>query len=101
MTDTAHAHHQHHSHEPAAAGLETDPVCGMSVDPASAPHRAAHAGRTYFFCGTRCRERFVAEPERFVGDEPMLPPTAAPQGALWTCPMHPEIVREGPDSCPI
>src|SRR4051812_33158443 len=101
MTDIAHARHQHHGHEPAAAGLETDPVCGMSVDPATTRHRADHAGQTYFFCGARCRERFVAEPERFVGDQPMPPPTAAPQGALWTCPMHPEIVREGPGSGPI
>ena len=100
MTDIAHARHQHHGHEPAPAGLETDPVCGMSVDPASARHRADHAGRTYFFCGARCRERFVAEPERFAGDRPAAPPAAA-EGALWTCPMHPEIVREGPGGCPI
>jgi Cu+-exporting ATPase len=43
-------------------GAATDPVCGMSVDPASARHRAEHDGKSYFFCGTRCLERFSAEP---------------------------------------
>src|SRR4051794_1190781 len=94
----AHAHD--HGYEPPAAGRTTDPVCGMSVDPATARHRADYAGRAYVFCGARCRERFVADPDRFVGDQPVPPPTAS-EGALWTCPMHPEIVRDGPGSCPI
>ncbi|MGD9617119.1 MAG: heavy metal translocating P-type ATPase [Alphaproteobacteria bacterium] len=99
-TDPVAAHgHDHARHKPKA-GQATDPVCGMSVDPATARHRAEYAGQEYFFCSARCRERFVAEPERFVGDTP-APPAAAPEGALWTCPMHPEVVREGPGSCPI
>jgi YHS domain-containing protein len=96
----AQAHSHRHGHEPPAPGKATDPVCGMSVDPATARHRATHAGREYFFCGARCRERFIGEPERFAGDQP-APPPAAREGALWTCPMHPEIVRKGPESCPI
>jgi Cu+-exporting ATPase len=102
MTETspAAAPHHEHDHPPPAAGQAVDPVCGMSVDPATARHRATHAGRDYVFCGARCRERFVADPERFVGDKPAPPPTA-PQGALWTCPMHPQIVRQEPGSCPI
>jgi Cu+-exporting ATPase len=93
------AHTNHHGHAPPVPDRATDPVCGMRVDPATARHRAEHAGRDYVFCGARCRERFVAEPERFLGDGEAAAP--APQGALWTCPMHPEIVREGPGSCPI
>ncbi len=89
------------SHRDAAApGMVTDPVCGMPVDPATARHRAEHAGKQYFFCGPRCLERFTAEPERFVGGGK----PAAPVGAgktQWTCPMHPQIVRDGPGSCPI
>ncbi len=54
-------------HDIAAPGMATDPVCGMSVDPATARHRAEHAGTQFFFCGARCRERFTAEPERFAG----------------------------------
>ena len=87
----------------------TDPVCGMSVDPATARHRAAHRGREYVFCGARCRERFIAEPERFLvpppspaGPSPAGPPAAPPPGTgEWTCPMHPEIVRKAPGACPI
>jgi Cu+-exporting ATPase len=78
----------------------TDPVCGMSVDPATARHRAEHAGREYFFCSARCRERFLAEPERFLAAAKPAP-QAVPAGAKWTCPMHPEVVRDAPGGCPI
>ena len=89
-----------HEHGHGAPGKAKDPVCGMTVDPATARYRTRHAGAEYFFCGARCLERFTAEPERFVGpSKPSAP--AAPEGALWTCPMHPEIVRDAPGSCPI
>jgi Cu+-exporting ATPase len=81
-----------------------DPVCGMSVDPATSPHRAEHAGHAYFFCGARCRERFIAEPESFATSdraEERLSATPVAAGTKWTCPMHPEIVRDGPGACPI
>src|SRR5215212_4645010 len=99
-TEPVPAHACHYGHEPPALDRATDPVCGMSVDPATARHRAEHAGREYFFCGPRCRERFVEVPERFVGGKEAAPPKA-PAGVEWTCPMHPEIVRDGPGSCPI
>jgi Cu+-exporting ATPase len=92
--------HPGHADHPAAPGKAKDPVCGMTVDMATARHRTHHAGSEYFFCGARCLERFTAEPARFVGASE-LPPPAAAEGALWTCPMHPEIVRDGPGSCPI
>src|SRR5216684_1613949 len=89
-----------HDHDAASPGMATDPVCGMSVDPATARHRTEHAGKQYFFCGPRCLERFTAEPERFVGGG--KPAAQAASGKTeWTCPMHPEIVRDGPGSCPI
>src|SRR5256885_9267671 len=89
----------HSHHEPAPqAGAVTDPVCGMSVDPATARYRTEHAGKTYCFCGARCLERFSTAPERFLGPAP----TAASAGSgTWTCPMHPEIVRDKPGPCPI
>jgi xanthine dehydrogenase accessory factor len=43
-----------------------DPVCGMAVDVAAARHRSTHEGRTYYFCSAGCRERFEADPARFV-----------------------------------
>ena len=87
-----------------------DPVCGMTVDPEN-PNGGSeqHAGQTYHFCSDACREKFHREPERFL--EPRLPviATPAPQKATpddskvieYTCPMHPEIVRDAPGSCPI
>jgi Cu+-exporting ATPase len=76
-----------------------DPVCGMRVDPENAKHRLAYHGRDYFFCSGRCRERFTAEPEKFLGVTPAA--SAAPAGAIYTCPMHPEVKQVGPGSCPI
>jgi Cu+-exporting ATPase len=81
-----------------------DPVCGMTVEPATAAGSHAHAGQTYYFCSLHCRDRFAADPARYLAPAPGAPsppkPPAAP-GGQWTCPMHPEIVRDGPGSCPI
>jgi Cu+-exporting ATPase len=95
------AHGESGGGQPSPAGNATDPVCGMTVDPATARHRAEYCGREYLFCGARCHERFTAEPERFLGAAPPPQPTPAAAGAPWTCPMHPEIVRDGPGACPI
>src|SRR5579863_5099712 len=89
-----------HGHAALAPGMARDPVCGMSVDPATARHRTEHAGTHYFFCGARCLERFNAAPAQFVGPVPS-PAPAMPATGQWTCPMHPQIVRDGPGSCPI
>jgi len=86
-----------------------DPVCGMMVDPQQAAGKAEHAGKTYYFCSLRCKERFEKEPEKFLaapgtgGMEQVHAPTqaASPQNIRYTCPMHPEIVQIGPGSCPI
>ncbi|MEO6842261.1 MAG: heavy metal translocating P-type ATPase [Bradyrhizobium sp.] len=79
--------------------MAIDPVCGMKVNPATAKHRFAHQGQDYFFCSGRCRERFEAEPEKYLGSREPEPP--APAGTIYTCPMHPEVRQEGPGSCPI
>ncbi len=83
----------------ATADATRDPVCGMTVVPARARGTAEHDGRTYHFCSTGCADRFRADPARYVASRPA--PPAAPPGIEWTCPMHPEIVRPGPGSCPI
>src|SRR5215467_2318110 len=90
--------HQHVPEPPAAAH---DPVCGMTVDPAKAKHRAEHAGHSYVFCSARCREKFAAEPARYVIGSPQGRASAAAGEVLWTCPMHPQIVRKEPGNCPI
>jgi Cu+-exporting ATPase len=78
----------------------TDPVCGMTVDPANTAHHADHAGHAYHFCSAGCRAKFVTNPDTYLGETPRPEPTVAP-GAMWTCPMHPQIRREGPGTCPI
>ena len=86
-------------HPERLPGTVVDPVCNMTVDPSAARHRARYGGRDYFFCGPRCKERFVAEPERFLAPAPARPETVRP--GSWTCPMHPQIVRDEPGACPI
>ena len=83
-------------HNPSATGV-IDPVCGMTVDPATAKHKAEHQGQSYYFCSAGCRTKFVATPAKYLDkiEEPVI------AGAIYTCPMHPEIRQEGPGSCPI
>jgi Cu+-exporting ATPase len=85
-----------------------DPVCGMTVDPATAAGSHTHAGQTYYFCSRHCVQKFAADPERFLATRESLAPqpmpgaAAAPAGpGAWTCPMHPEIARDAPGACPI
>jgi Cu+-exporting ATPase len=77
----------------------TDPVCGMTVDRASARHFLRHESRKLYFCSTGCKSKFEAAPEKYLGDRRADPP--APKGTKYTCPMHPEIVRDEPGSCPL
>jgi Cu+-exporting ATPase len=82
------------------AHLATDPVCGMSVDPATAEHRREHRGRTYWFCSAHCARRFEASPEDYLtGERPQAEHAAG--DVIYTCPMHPEIEQVGPGLCPI
>ena len=90
--------HTQHAHAPAPA-TTTDPVCGMTVDPATSKHRAEHGGRTYHFCSAGCRAKFEAAPARYTGDPKPAPP--AKPGSTYTCPMHPQIRQPGPGTCPI
>ncbi len=113
---------------PDSTSFVIDPVCGMRVDPATARHRSEHRGEEYLFCSVGCKAKFEADPERYLskpeaasccpGGEAghavsAAPPPPAPGEAVaaaapaaghaieFTCPMHPEVVRNGPASCPI
>ncbi|MER8622429.1 heavy metal translocating P-type ATPase [Mesorhizobium sp. M1143] len=77
----------------------TDPVCGMSVDRATARHFFRHEGQGFYFCSAGCRAKFEAEPQNYLGDRPAASPV--PKGTQYTCPMHPEVIRDKPGSCPI
>jgi len=93
---------------PASGVTHIDPVCGMTVDETRAAATSTYKGTTYYFCNPRCRERFDADPERYLNPAPPAAATtsAAPQprtvsGTEYTCPMHPEIIRNAPGACPI
>jgi P-type Cu+ transporter len=77
-----------------------DPVCGMTIDAEDAVGTHVHEGVTYYFCADSCLERFTADPKAFL-EPPAVSAQPAPAGAAYTCPMHPEIVRDGPGACPI
>jgi Cu+-exporting ATPase len=111
------AEHQHHSHldddndHAADHGTKIlDPVCGMKVDAATTQHHYRLGETEYHFCSARCLEKFKADPDRYLNpptEDPAvntaamgaLPEAAA--GTIWTCPMHPEIRRDGPGQCRI
>jgi Cu+-exporting ATPase len=97
--------HGHHHPQPGGGAGTTvkDPVCAMDVDPETAAGRSEHAGKTYFFCSASCKRKFDADPARYIsgGGGSTAPATEPTEGILYTCPMHPEIVRDKPGFCPI
>ncbi len=119
-----HSHNRHdHGHMgpttaelPRAAGAGTDPVCGMTVDPATAAGSTTHNGTTYHFCGRHCLAKFEADPAKYTapaakpgghsccGAKALRPPQPPAQltaeAVKYTCPMHPEVVQDGPGTCP-
>lgn len=93
-----HVHRGSHEASDSDAAVK-DPVCGMTVAP-DAPDRREHDGTTYLFCSTGCAEKFDAAPGDYLGEKPK-PVHSAPDDAIYTCPMHPEIEQVGPGDCPI
>src|SRR6201999_384779 len=88
----------HHGHDSPAT---RDPVCGMTVDPETSKHRFEYRGETYHFCCAGGRTRFAADPQKYLDKSKPQESTPAPEGTIYTCPMHPEIRQAGPGSCPI
>lgn len=89
------AHHAGHESTPS---LAKDPVCGMSVDPETAKYKNAYKEQEYFFCAENCLKKFNADPEKYLAPRQE---EAVVQGAIYICPMHPQIRQEGPGTCPI
>jgi len=100
-----------HEHAGAPAQAESgraarDPVCGMTVDPATAKHRADYEGAAYYFCGQGCKTKFAADPAKYLNRSgahaaPSHDMPRTQEGIVYTCPMHPEIRRAQPGNCPI
>ena len=92
--------HNHHAHRDRHAPAKVlDPVCGMTVDPATSKHRFDHDGQTFHFCSIGCKTKFAAEPKKYL--EKTQAKADVPEGTIYTCPMHPEIRQVGAGSCPI
>jgi Cu+-exporting ATPase len=96
----------------ATGRQEIDPVCGMTVDRETANASHVHDGKTYYFCSPGCLHKFRADPERYLaghreGMDDVASPRrsvderTAPPGTKYTCPMHPQVIRDGPGACPI
>jgi Cu+-exporting ATPase len=86
----------------AGEAAALDPVCGMKVDPATARHHTRHRDRDHYFCGASCRDKFSAAPEKYLQKSATAPSPAPPlEGAIYTCPMHPEVRQALPGACPI
>ncbi len=88
-----------HQHHPDGADTVRDPVCGMSVDPATSKHRFDYRGETFHFCSAGCRTKFAADPAKYL--DKSKPEPEVPAGTIYTCPMHPQIRQVGPGTCPI
>jgi len=94
----------HHDHDAMAKAADTlkDSVCGMTVTAQSA-HHVEHEGHPYYFCSAKCQATFSAEPQKYVSgarDGAPTAPVPAQVGAIYTCPMHPEIRQDHPGDCP-
>jgi len=92
--------HSGHGHRHADGNAKVrDPVCGMTVDPATSRHRFDYRGETFHFCSAGCRTKFAADPQKYL--DTSRPKAAVPEGTIYTCPMHPQIRQVGPGNCPI
>ncbi|WP_175938419.1 heavy metal translocating P-type ATPase [Caballeronia sp. BCC1704] len=92
-------HRSADARESAAVPL-TDPVCGMAVT-ADSHYHVDHDGDRCFFCSQSCKDRFVASPTKYISGSAESDAQAAPEGTIYTCPMHPQIRQDHPGNCPI
>ena len=100
MTQPGQCHHHHRDGAAPQDAAARDPVCGMTVDPATAKYRSELGGHSHYFCSARCLEKFEADPDRYLNPSDASPEDV-PEGAQWICPMHPEVRQDHPGSCPI
>jgi Cu+-exporting ATPase len=96
-----HDHHHAAPDIPAGANTAKDPVCGMTVAVKPDGRHAEFQGETFHFCSEKCQSKFKADPWFYASGRAARQKKAAPANVQYTCPMHPEIVRDAPGSCPI
>jgi len=102
--------HGHHQNADKHGAILRDPVCGMEVHTGTAAHKLQLGDASYYFCSARCLEKFRARSDRYLNPPAVDPAVPSPalgalpevaEGTIWTCPMHPQIRRNGPGQCPI
>jgi len=93
-------HKDEHHHSNDNKKPFTDPVCGMTTDREGAFILHKYDGRSYYFCSEHCLTKFKAEPDVFIGRKKETAPKPQQSELLYTCPMHPEVIQDGPGTCP-
>ncbi len=93
--------HQHNHRAGDAAGAHTDPVCGMNVGEKPDGNTTQYGGETFHFCSQNCQTKFDTDPYFYASGTALKRVTVSPPGTQYTCPMHPEIIRDEPGDCPI
>ncbi|SHM66854.1 Cu+-exporting ATPase [Roseovarius litoreus] len=104
MTGQTQHHHHHHGHggdNPAGAPTATDPVCGMTVEVTETTRTESYDGQSFHFCSEGCQEKFRDDPYFYASGNAEKAKGNVAQGTQWTCPMHPEIIRDEPGACPV
>jgi len=102
MNHHHHSDHSHHAHTEAITdtATTTDPVCKMTVPLNADKPKQEHDGETYHFCSAKCHDKFAADPEHYISGAHKKQSEDLPKGTQYTCPMHPEIIQDGPGDCP-
>ncbi len=95
-----HTDHSHGKDALAPEGRAIDPVCGMTVDIKTAKYVTDYKNHAYYFCSAGCKTKFIANPIKYL-DASAKEAMPVMSGAIYTCPMHPQIQQVGPGSCPI
>src|ERR1700745_1221708 len=93
------------NHQRSVTSMQTDPVCGMQVDPQQAAGQSEYQGKTYYFCAPGCKKRFDSNPAQYTAPGPaqtlaQLAPKPMESVAEYACPMHPAVRQLGPGFCP-
>ena len=94
-----HDHEANHSSLPR--GIVIDPVCGMTVELDKGKRKLSHKDKEYHFCSAGCHGRFEADPFFYLSGNNKKRVLSAQEGVQFTCPMDPEIIQDGPGTCPI
>lgn len=93
--------HAQTGHDGHTSETVKDPVCGMDVRIDAGKPSFERRGETWHFCSQSCHDKFAADPDHYLSGAHRQAYEDMPAGTQYTCPMHPEIIRDKPEDCPI